>query len=84
MTVISIESKSHGFLALAKTRESAIQWLIDTEWITEYSEMWSEEKQVSYSLAETYGEEWIDKVFNFNDEELESLGFCFFEEEVFE
>ena len=84
MTVISIDSEPHGHLGLAKSREAAIQWLIDAEWITKHSEIWSEERQVLYSLAEMYGEEWIDKVFSFNSEELENLGFYLGEEEVYE
>ena len=83
MKVVSIESEPHGYLALAKDGEAARQWLIDTEWITEHSELWIEEEEKWYSLAELYGEEWMDKVLSFTDEQMEDLGFYLSWEEVF-
>ena len=83
MNVIFIDSEPHGFLALAKDERAAKQWLIDAEWITEHSEMWKEEEKQRRSLAELYGEDWLEAYFNFTDEQMEELGFYLKEEEVF-
>ena len=39
MTVIIIEEESHGGIGVAKDMESAFQYLIDTKWITENTEL---------------------------------------------
>lgn len=50
MKVYIIHEDNHGVLGVADSYESAIQFLIDDEWITEDFEIWNREKDYSRPL----------------------------------
>lgn len=56
MTVICVVEDNHGLIGIAANEKAAKQWLIDTDWVSEYSELWIWEKDEWSSLLEMYGE----------------------------
>lgn len=77
MTVICIVEDSHGLIGIAANEKVAKQWLIDTDWVSEYSELWIREKDEWSSLLEMYGENWSEEFFKFTKGQLEDMGFFF-------
>lgn len=77
MTVICVVEDSHGLIGIAANEKAAKQWLIDTDWVSEYSELWIREKDEWSSLLEMYGENWSEEFFKFTKGQLEDMGFFF-------
>lgn len=77
MTVICIVEDNHGLIGIAATEKAAKQWLIDTDWVSEYSELWVREEDEWRSLLELYGENWSEEFFKFTKDQLEDMGFFF-------
>ena len=50
MKVYVIHEDNHGVIGVADSYESAIQFLIDDEWLTEDFEIWNAEKDYSRPL----------------------------------
>lgn len=82
--IIVIDEECHGIIGYAMNKRAAKQYLIDTDWISEHSELWNEEKQEWESLAELYGENWLETFLNFTEEQMEDMGYYLHEEEVYE
>ena len=86
MKVISIFEDNHGFIGVATTPKVAMEWLIESQWVSIFTEMYEGNNWVS--LAEkarpTHGDDWhtwVLEQFENNEEDfLESIGFQFVEE----
>ena len=50
MIIYIIHEDNHGVLGVADSYESAVQFLIDNEWLTEDFEIWDREEYYSLSL----------------------------------
>ena len=80
--VILISEENHGTIGIAIDEEVAKQWLLDTEWITGYTEMWKPTLQNRSFLCDLYGENWKEEYMKFDAGQMENLGFYFKEIEL--
>ena len=51
MTVYLIDEENHGTIGIAAAREAAINWLIETGWITENFNFWDDKENSSKVFA---------------------------------
>lgn len=74
-TVILIHEDNHGLIGVAKDYKSALMFLLNEHWIDDYTEIYVEDDEHSFEwrgVSEVLGEEWLDKmmewdILNFND-----------------
>ncbi len=73
MTVISVYEDSHGFLCVAKDYQSAVKWLIGSNWLDDTVDVCDNDTDEWHSVKEMLGEDWADTIVekwdvrNFND-----------------
>jgi hypothetical protein len=72
MTVVFIEEENHGFIGMAKDFHSAIDFLINRNWLSDSTECWWGEGNNYASIKEILGEDWVDEMHewgieNFNE-----------------
>lgn len=89
MHVYLIDEENHGQIGVAATRKAALQWLIASDWVRRYSEIWIPDESKRWggcdmTLDELYGENWEEKFLQFSDEQLENMGFYLRKEDVIE
>lgn len=87
MKVYVISEDNHGQIGVAVSRKAALQWLIDTNWVGQYSSIWCPDETERWggynmTLDDLYGENWKEKFLQFSDELLENMGFYIREEEL--
>ena len=73
--VILISEENHGTIGVAINEKIAKQWLLDTEWITGYTEVWMPQLQERSFLCDLYGEKWKEEYMKFDVGQMENLGF---------
>lgn len=79
-----VSEDNHGQIAYARTREAAIRFLIEHNWIAGYCEYWIYEIQTSKRLDELH-EDWQKWLFEeATDEDFECLGFFIKEATLYE
>lgn len=61
--VIVIEEENHGFIAVAKSYNHAVRWLIKEQWITEDSYA-SEDEMLT--VKERFGDDWQNVLLSFS------------------
>lgn len=61
--VIAIEEENHGFIAIAKSYNHAIRWLIKEKWITGDSYA-SEDEELT--VKERFGDDWQNVLLSFS------------------
>lgn len=74
-TVILINEENHGLIGVADNYKSAFAFLINNDWINDYTEICTGEDWHSYiweRVSEIFGEGWQDKmadwdIQNFNE-----------------
>lgn len=66
MTVIVINEECHGFIGLAKDYEWAVKFLIDNNWLDDYTEIFAGENEEGMGIykrvIEELGENWADEM----------------------
>lgn len=74
MTVIKVFEDCHGLICLAKDYESALEFLVNNNWIEDSIEVFvgeNEEGMGEYQrVIEVFGEDWVDMMrdhWNIND-----------------
>ena len=77
--VIIISEESHGVIGVAVSLESAIRWLIQTDWITAYTVFCVDEK--FQTVEELFGERWRERLVE-QKEEFFDGGFYFYERDL--
>lgn len=87
MKVYVISEENHGQIGVAVSRKAALQWLIATNWVSQYSSIWCPDETEHWggyniTLDDLYGEKWKEKFLQFSDELLENMGFYIHEEEL--
>lgn len=82
MKVVVVKEEVHGVICVAKDYASAIKWLIDNEWITEYTEFWNDELEKHETLKDILGENWERDVPYLPEEFYENGGYYFSFEEI--
>lgn len=79
-----VSEENHGMIVCARTREAAIRFLIESNWIAGYCEYWMCETQTSKRLDELH-KDWQEWLFEeATDEDFENLGFYIEEETLYE
>ena len=90
MKVITIREECHGFIGIADTKEHAIDFLVDENWLSENTGLpyfdgkdkgWKER-----SIREKLGENWKDILKNSSIEQMNDLlndAFFLYEEHVY-
>lgn len=89
MKVYTIEEENHGQIGIAVSYKAALQWLIASDWVGQYSDVWCPNENERWgghntTLDELYGENWKEKFLQFSEILLENMGFYIHEEEVIE
>lgn len=87
MVVYTVSEENHGQIGVAVSRKAALQWLIATNWVNQYNEIWCPDETERWggyniTLGDLYGENWKEKFLQFSDELLENMGFYIHEEEL--
>lgn len=92
MKVYVINEECHNMIGIAKDIKSAIEWLIDTKWITESTSVYcatdDEDESEWRAVDVVFGSEWKNYLIGLADnktvlnEELERMGFQINSEEV--
>ena len=92
MKVYVIYEECHNKIGIAKDIKSAIEWLIDSEWITESTSVYcatNDENESEFNAVNVvFGSEWKSYLIGLSDdktvldEELERMGFQIISEEV--
>lgn len=77
VTIISEEN--HGVIGVAVSLESAIRWLIQTDWINAGTEFWIDNKW--QSVEQLFGERWRERLVE-QDEEFFEGSFYFYEKNL--
>lgn len=75
MEVIVIVEDNHGFIGVAESLKAAKQWLIHEGWVECYTDFYNSNTDMSSSLKELYGENWKEAYMNFDEEDMECMGF---------
>ena len=77
MKVITINEECHGFIGIADTKEHAIDFLVDKNWLSEHTELpYFDEEDKTWkdrSVKEKLGENWKDILKNSDIEQMNEL-----------
>ena len=89
MKVYLIDEERHGQIGVAASYKAALQWLIASDWVNQYNDIWCLDGNEPWdghntTLGELYGENWKEKFLQFSREQLENMGFYICEVDVFE
>lgn len=88
MTVIKVFEDNHGLICLAKDYKSALDFLVNNNWIEDSSEVWNGPYASPEwcRLDEAMGEDWFDKMANWGIENFNEYwdgSFCLEETEIY-
>jgi len=89
MKVYTIGEENHGQIGIAVSYKAALQWLIASDWVNQYNDVWCPDESERYGghntlLGDLYGEDWKEKFLQSSGELLENMGFYVREEDVIE
>lgn len=89
MKVYTIGEENHGQIGIAVSYKAALQWLIASNWVGQYNDIWCSNENERWgghntTLDELYGENWKEKFLQFSKGQLENMGFYIHEEELIE
>lgn len=76
--VIKITEECHGTIAVASDFMKAKQYLLDSGWVTEYSDGYDEEEGQFVPLKELFGENWQEEFLKQDKDWFDGL-FYFYE-----
>ena len=77
--VIIISEENHGVIGVAVDLESAIRWLIQTDWINGSTDFWVDGK--FQTAEELFGIYWREKLVDQKEDFFEG-GFYFYEKDL--
>ena len=75
-TVIIIEEDNHGFIGITKDYLSAIDFLINENWLDEKFEVWADESDENFtvqSIKDNLGENWKEIMSTWNIEKFNNF-----------
>ena len=84
MEVIIIREECHGVIGVATTDKAAKQWLIREGWVNKHNEVCNPYSGRSSSLEKLFGENWKKAYMNFDEEDMEYMGFYLNSKELIE
>lgn len=83
MKVVIVSEDNHGLIQVAADRAAAIDYLITSEWINGYCELWFPEKRDGFYIKDLFPD-WQDWLrHSATDEDFENMGFFLEEKEVY-
>lgn len=89
MKVYTINEENHGQIGIAVSYKAALQWLIASDWVNQYNDIWCPDENERWGghnmlLGDLCGEDWKEKFLQFPKVMLENMGFYIHEEELIE
>lgn len=80
--VYIIKEENHGTIGIAESFNEAKQWLVNSNWVESYCELWNPQTGESKPICELFPnwEEWFIK--KATEEDLENMGFYVREEKM--
>ena len=80
MKVYLISGENHGLIGIAVSYKAALQWLITSDWVGQYGDIWCPDENERWggynmTLDDLYGENWKEKFLQFSEILLENMGF---------
>ena len=80
--VYTIAEDCHGDIGIAESVKEAKQWLVDSEWVQSYCELWNPQTKESKPICDLFTDwkKWF--VEEATEEDLENMGFYIHEEEM--
>ena len=80
--VYTIAEDNHGDIGIAESVKEAKQWLVDSDWVRSYCELWNPQTRESKPICELFADwkKWF--VEEATEEDLENMGFYIHEEEM--
>lgn len=75
MKVIMIYEDCYGFVALAKNKQAAINYLVDNHWLDERVIVWNEGEDNEVPLIERLGENWLEQILTWDIDTFNNF-FC--------
>ena len=69
--VYLIEEENHGMIGVAKNYSSAIDFLVDSDWLDEKFEVWVDnEDYLTQTIKEKLGENWSEVILAWDTEQF--------------
>jgi hypothetical protein len=87
MKVVRVSEENHGDICIAATTQDAIYYLLNVEWIDEFTEVWDGRDQRWVSVPDYFGPDWKNIISSMSLEEFNDVfedGFTLYPVEVFE
>lgn len=89
MKVYVISEDNHGQIGIAVSPKAALQWLIASDWVGPYSEVWCPDENERWggyymTLDDLYGENWKEKFLQVSNKLWRNMGFYIYEDELIE
>lgn len=87
MKVISVFEDNHGDICIAATAQDAIYYLLNADWIDEFTEVWDGAAQRWVSVLDYFGPNWQNIISSMSLEEFNAVfedGFTLYPVEVYE
>lgn len=89
MKVYLISEDNHGHIGTAVSHKAALQWLVTSDWVDQYSEIWCPDENARWGghnkmLSALYGENWKEEFLQFSGDQLEHMGFYIHKDDLIE
>jgi hypothetical protein len=80
-TVVLVEEDNHGLIGVAKDYTSAVNFLINENWLDETCRVWADELDEDYttqSIKDNLGENWKEIISTWDIEKFNNYFDCLF------
>lgn len=87
MRVVTVAEENHGQIGIASTYENAVHFLVNTDWLSELTEVYRDGFDDTCPIVEDLGTEWLAELLGWSMEKFnEYFDGCFYleSEEVYE
>ena len=75
MKVFVVREEDHGLIFIAATLDAVKRKLVKENWVQSGCICWNDKKHDWDGLEDTYGENWQEAFYGFDEEDLENMGF---------
>lgn len=73
MKVVRVSEENHGDICIAATAQDAIYYLLNAEWIDEFTEVWDGRDQRWVSVPDYFGPDWKNIISSMSLEEFNDV-----------
>lgn len=87
MKVVRVSEANHGDICIAATAQDAIYYLLNADWIDEFTDVWDGHDQCWVFVISYFGPDWKNIISSMSLEEFNDVfedGFTLYSVEVFE